>query len=216
MIGDIYTYKSKNSFHNGGGFYYYTGKVFDLILASLYWLIGSLPILTVGASFAALFYTVNKSIRNDTSTVTKIFWHAYRVNMKSGIKLWIGVLVAIFLVLLNIGILREKTVGNLMIFFMLFYGILCTAIIAMACYLFPLLSRFEMPVGWFVKVALYLCVKNLHRTLLLLLLFFICYVSIYKQFFLVVFLPGVCTWLSTYLLEPVLIRHVPKNIDSAT
>ena len=53
------------------GRFKYDNKVFevinaivDLLVLGFFWIITSIPIFTMGASTTALYYTVNKSIRN--------------------------------------------------------------------------------------------------------------------------------------------------------
>ncbi len=57
-------------------------KLCDCIFANILWLVASVPIITLGASTTALYYTVNKSIRRDRGTVWKSFWYSFRQNFK--------------------------------------------------------------------------------------------------------------------------------------
>ncbi len=55
----------------------FTNSLADMIYLSCLWLIGCIPILTVGTSTTALYYAAMKSIRGDGS-VAKNFFKAYR------------------------------------------------------------------------------------------------------------------------------------------
>ena len=63
-------------------------KVTNLLLLNLYWLLGCLPIITIGASTIAAF-TVTLQMTEDREDpgVTKQFWKAYAANLKHGILL---------------------------------------------------------------------------------------------------------------------------------
>lgn len=203
--------KSKISsfFSYDGTFYDMCEKAFDILAISVYWLIGCIPVITIGASFTALYYTASHSVRHDIKTITNAFWGSFRQNFVDGIKLWLVVFAGMFLFLLNIGILDKKMFNIVGIGFMVLYGICFAAVLAMACYAFPALSRFDEPVGWIIKLSLYLAVKHFPVTLLLLVMLAACYAAIFFVPVLIIVLPGFGSTISTYLIEPILDKHMP-------
>jgi uncharacterized membrane protein YesL len=68
-----------------------------------------------------------------------------------------------------------------------------------------------MPAGWVIKVSFYMTFRHFPVSLLLLLLFGVSYLLILKIPLLVVFVPGIATLLSSFLIEPLLERHMPKE-----
>ena len=94
----------RDVFEFEGSFYTYTGKLFDLMLVSVLWVLGSLPVVTFGASCSALYAAVSRSVRRDTSTVTAQFWKTYRRDLRASLPIWICFGAAIFVLLLNLGI----------------------------------------------------------------------------------------------------------------
>ena len=54
----------------------------DLILVNILWFVCSLPIITVGASTAALYSVVRKMAACEYYTVWRGFWHGFRENWK--------------------------------------------------------------------------------------------------------------------------------------
>lgn len=200
---------SSNFMGYNGSFYHIAAKFFDLVAVSFYFIIGSLPILTMGASFSALYYAVCVAIRRDRKTVTEAFWYAYRINLKEASKIWLAVMGAMFILLTNIGILDAKLSNMFGIGLMVFYAFCCIGVIALACYAFPALSRFAEPGGWVVKLSLYLIFRHLPKTVLLVLLFAACYLGIFCMPFLLLGLPGGACLISSYLVEPVLERYTP-------
>lgn len=206
-------YKSfgKKMFDFDGNFYTYTGKIFDLLLVSVYWLIGCLPVITIGASFSALYAAVTKSVRHDRDSVSAQFWHAYKQNLLSSIPLTLIYGGVIFLMFLNIGILHAKTNGLFGLFFIVLYALVIVFFIAAACYVFPALSRFAMPSGWFVKLSFYMTVKHLPITLMLLVMFAASYLALLAQPALFLVIPGVVSCVSSYMIEPLLDRHMPEE-----
>ena len=201
-------------FQFDGNFYTWTGKIFDLILVSIYWLIGSVPIITIGASFAAMYAAVTRSVREDRGSVTSRFWSAYRKNLLPSIPLTLIYGGVLFLLLLNIGILRAKTTGLFGLFFMVLYFAVLVLFVISACYAFPALSRFDMPYGWFVKLSFYMTFRHLPISLILLAMFAAAYFALLAKpaFFIVI--PGIVSCVSSTMLEPLLDKHMPETGDS--
>lgn len=205
----------KRLFHFEGDFYTYTGKVFDLIVVSVYWLVGCLPVITIGASFCALYAAVTKSVRYDRDTISKQFWHSYKQNLRSSIPLTLIYGGAIFVMLLNIGILHAKTDSLWGLFFIVLYALVILFFVISACYVFPALSKFDMPWGWFVKLSFYLTVRHLPISFLLLMMFGVSYLALLSQPALFLVVPGVVTWAASAMIEPLLIRHMPKDAEAS-
>lgn len=203
------TSSHKGVFETGTGFYHYTGKIFDLIAVSIFWIIGSVPIVTAGASFTALYAAVSKSIRQDIDTVSRKFWSSFKRNLKASVPIWLVFGGAVFLLLLNYGIVREQFEGLFGLFLQMLYLFCALLMIAAANYAFPALSRFDMPVGWILKLSFYLTFCHLPRTLLLILLFAGSYLLLLVNPAVVVILPGLYGLLASMLVDPVLERHMP-------
>lgn len=201
----------RDAFEFEGSFYTYTGKIFDLIVVSVLWVLGSLPVVTFGASCSALYAAVSRSVRRDAGTAAAQFWKTYRRDLRSSLPVWLCFGAAIFVLLLNFGIVRGRTEGLTCLFFMMFYGFLTLLLIMACCYAFPALSRFDMPGGWIVKLSFYLLVRHLHVSLMLLALFAGAYLLILWKVMLVVIVPGVTALLASFLIDPILERHMPDG-----
>ena len=88
---------------------------------------------------------------------------------------------------------------------------MCSLIVGIACYAFPVLSRFEMNVGWIIKVSIYMVFRYIGQTMGCVLMVGISGWLILKIPFLLFIIPSVMAVLSTYILEPVLKKHYPKE-----
>ena len=198
----------RQAFEFDGNFYTLTAKCFDLMALSLYWLAGCLPVVTAGASFSALYAAVSRSVRQDVGTVSQKFWTAYRRDLKASIPLG---LLALGALLLNTGILLEKASGPAGLFFVLFYGLAALVLLTAACYAFPALSRFDMPVGWIVKLSFYLTFRHLPVSLLVLMLLAVSYLALLRAPMLFLIVPGMSALVSSFLIDPLLDRHMPRE-----
>ncbi|MBP3235160.1 MAG: YesL family protein [Eubacterium sp.] len=60
-------------------------KVADVLIVSLFWVIFSVPIVTLGASTSALYYTVHKVIIGERGYVAKDFWKQFKDQFKDSL-----------------------------------------------------------------------------------------------------------------------------------
>lgn len=192
-------------------FYEWTGKAFDLLAISVFWFLGCLPVLTIGASCSAMYAAVSRCVRRDIGHMSRVFWKSYLRDLRDSLPIWLAYAGAIFLLLLNIGILHALTSSLFGLFFMVLYAVVILLLVGACCYAFPALSRFDMPAGWIVKLSLYLTVRHLPTTLLLVLLFAAQYLLLFWQPMLVIIVPGVGTLLACFLTDSILDQHMPQD-----
>ncbi len=61
----------------------------DLFVLNVYFFVTSLPIITFGASFTALYTVTNKMVTNDDGPISKEYFKAFKANLRQGIILWL-------------------------------------------------------------------------------------------------------------------------------
>ena len=64
-------------------------RFIDLIVAGLYWLICSLPVITIGAASTALYYAVVKCVRHERGRLTGVFFSAFRREFRQSALTWL-------------------------------------------------------------------------------------------------------------------------------
>ncbi|MBE5961585.1 MAG: DUF624 domain-containing protein, partial [Lachnospiraceae bacterium] len=72
-------------FQSDGPILNVTNKVGQIVTLTFLWIIGCIPILTIGASTTAFYYSMIKTVRMERGYPTKEFFSAFRRNMKNGI-----------------------------------------------------------------------------------------------------------------------------------
>lgn len=80
-------------FSYDGLVYKFLSCIADLMFLNVLWLIGCLPIITIGCSTTAMNYCCLRLCRGDGS-IWKDFWKSYRLNLKQMIPMWLIVLAA--------------------------------------------------------------------------------------------------------------------------
>ncbi len=78
-------------------FFRFMGRVADLMILNVIFLVCCIPVVTIGPAITALYYTTLKMVRNEESYIVKGFFHSFKQNLRQGI--------IINLILLAIGVL---------------------------------------------------------------------------------------------------------------
>ena len=141
-------------------------KLAEGILLSLMWFFLSLPIITAGASTAALYYTVQKSLFHDNGYVWLEFWNAFKANFKQSTIAWLLALFFYGLSFLDFFILHavssDSSTFNYIILILMLALVICWS-----CYVFPCIARFQNTTRLIMRNAFIIAFCNLPRTLLL-------------------------------------------------
>lgn len=141
-------------------------RVFDLVLLHFLWILTSIPVVTIGASTAALFTVTMKMVKNEESYILRGYMNAFRENLKKATILW-GIMVVVFLWL--IFILRICMKGTASLFGAV--GIVNAALFMIAfftaLYIFPIQAVYDNTVGNILKNALICSLRYLPYTLLM-------------------------------------------------
>ena len=71
----------------------FIGKLGDLIILNILWMITSIPIVTIGASITALYYVTLKLVRDEDGYTIKSFFKSFKENFKQSTIIWLIMLV---------------------------------------------------------------------------------------------------------------------------
>ena len=184
----------------------------DCIFLSLFWLLGCFPVVTVGASFAALYDSAFRAFRKGEKNAWQRFLKVYRDNWKASILPTVVFFGAAWLLgKTMIGLWNSAAAGNLsMLVFSggAFVGVL---ILGMLSLLFPVLSRFENSFAGLLKNTVLIGLVNLPRTLALGLLntvmIFLCIRFVVPLFF----LPALAALIGSLFIEPMFKPYMPEE-----
>ncbi len=186
-------------------------KTGELILLDICWLLGCIPIVTIGTSCTALYYAVVKSIRKDTGYPMGEFFRSYKRNLKRGIAATVGILLLGFLLYINREVAANTTVAAGISGVVIYDGILAVAA-GILLYLFPVLSRFSFKLTEGIKLAFVMAVRFLPMTAVVLagtVLLFMLW-AYYLPVPLILVLPAAWCYLISFFMEKVLLRFMPK------
>ena len=187
-------------------------QITDCIFLSLFWILGCIPVVTIGASFAALYDATYRGFRKDGKHSWSRFLQVFRENWKTGILPTAVFLAVMYLVTKGLITLWNSAVaGNLswMVFSgAAFTGVLVTGIVSI---LFPMLSRFENAFPMLLKNTVFLGLANLPRTIALGILNaatgLLCAFYILPLFF----LPALAALIGSLFIEPMFQPFMPEK-----
>lgn len=150
-------------------FFDFMGKLGDIMLLNILFLVFSLPVVTMGASFSALYQSFDDMAEGRFISAFRNFTGAWKKNLRTGTKVWILVLLSGCLLVFDltfVGGMRRGTKGPWGI---IGIGIGCLAVIweMIFCYIFPVILKGETQVGKLIKQSLFLAVRNFQYTFLM-------------------------------------------------
>lgn len=145
-------------------FFSFMSKLGDLIYLNILFIIGCIPIITIGASTCALYICIKKIMSDEESYLTKDFFVSFKENFNNSTKILL--IIAIFCIPLYLfTVFFVNTLGNLIV--------MCLYVLVLICFTFTLLYIFPLQCTFvntpfnFIKNAFLTSIRHLPYTLLL-------------------------------------------------
>ena len=187
-------------------------KVTDCILLSLIFLLFSVPVFTMGASFTALYYTVNKVHRHSRGYMWSEFVGAFKRNFKQATLTWL-IFLAIGVILggdlwFVTKVMHNSSLSAVLNIFFLLLGII---FLAWCGYVFPYIARFEDTIRVTLKNCALIAVMNFWWSLLVAGILAGVVVGVYLFFPVVIVLPAGGAILLNDVLEPIFRKYMSEE-----
>lgn len=146
-------------------FYRFISRLWDILQINFFWLICSLPIVTLGASTAAAFRVSLKMVDDEEGYISREFFKGFKENWKQGTVLEFLTLFCMYVVYLDIQIF-EAVEDNPIIFLIIamvsgFVFFLCLI------YAYPLIARYRNGLLATLKNSFTISRRFFGRTLML-------------------------------------------------
>ncbi len=199
----------------------FIGKLGDLIILNVLWLITSIPIVTIGASTTALYYVTLKLVRDEDGYTIRSFFKSFKENFKQSTIIWL-IMLAVGLLIgfdLYFFIYMQTDPSKLRSIMVAVFGSLGLVYLCILTYVFPLQSRFYNPVKRTLFNAFYMSIRHILQTLGILVmdialgvLMFVTFFSA-PQFSVLFFLFGfpLVAFVNSFVFHAIFKKYIPKN-----
>lgn len=138
------------------------GRITDLILLNLLFLITCLPVFTIGAAITALYTMCFRLMREEYSGIIKSYFKAFRANFKTATAAW-GILLVIAVPAVYY-LTQIMQMEGLFPYTGIFFVLILLVALMIGSYAFPWISQFDNSVTQSLTNGLILSVSRLPRT----------------------------------------------------
>ena len=199
-------------FDSENRFWYWFGKIADIILLSCLWLLCSLPLLTAGAASIALYDTIAHCVRGPDGDTYSRFFRTFKAELLRGLCITVLWLLLAAILGISFGVLlkmaQESTAAAV---YAIAFGVTMLIPAGVLCWLLPLESRFTHKFFDLHKTAVYFTFGHLPTTGIITVLFVACAAAISYYTFLIFCLPATMVCLQSWFIERVFARYIPTE-----
>lgn len=143
-------------FNYDSPFWSFMSRLADLIILNLLWIVFCIPVVTIGASTTAMYRVTLNMVRGEGSGVVRMFWDAFRLNLKQAVLIFLILLIPVLLVVYEFWMYLSGAVGQSMWLGLVFC---CPSLILalVLAYVYPLLAQFDNSIKNTLKKRLSAC-----------------------------------------------------------
>lgn len=145
-------------------------RVGDLIILNALFLLCCIPLVTIGASSAALQKVTQNIVFDEDRSIAKDFFRAFRGNFRQATALWLMMVIFGAAMACNYLLISGFVAGTLATVFKSVLVVAIALVAVLAAYMFPLMVRYSNTLREHATNALILAVVKLPRTVGLVLL----------------------------------------------
>ena len=188
----------------------------DIVTLHILWVIHSLPVITVGASTTALYYSCMKRIRTGEGYVTKNFRKSFKENFKQSTIIWLILVITglLFSIDIRFSIALNNTMGQIML---ISCSVFLIPFILLSLYIFPVQAKFEITIFQNIKNALIMSVRHFFFSLFLIAIYLtIFFLGISFPPFIGLFLccgAGLTAYLTSNIFIFIFRKYIPEELE---
>ena len=141
-------------------------RAWILIGANIMFVLFSLPIVTAGPAFAALYHVMLRTLRSDGEiSPLKEFWKGFKGNFRQALVYWLIVLALVLVGVLDIRF--SVYMGGILTWFKYGIYLIGGSLLILTSFFFPVMAAFDDSLRGLVRNAFYFIGKNPVRALLI-------------------------------------------------
>ena len=210
-------------FNMDNKFFTVMGRVADLIILNVVFLICCLPIVTIGASLTALHYVTLKMARNEESYIIRSFFKSFKQNFKQATIINLIMLAVGIVLYFDLNIVNNMTGSMSRIMFMLIIAI-SVIYLMVFLYIYPVLAKFYNSVKNTFRNSILMAIRHLPYTILMAAItlvpaavFFIQSFRVQSTVLILLIMMGFSleAFINGHFLVKIFDNYIPKDADAA-
>jgi uncharacterized membrane protein YesL len=189
-------------------------KAADMMIVSCLWFFLTITVVGFGPACVACYHAMAKAVRYGRESAFKEFFRA----LKSGF--WKGLIYGLMIMAFAVSIAMVDLPKNLPYFAgaaamdvsaMVVMVVKVVLLVVLSLYVFPIISRFEMPIVRIFGASCLLSVRYLLATVLMVLLAAAAVYAVASLPFLIILIPGLFSYLQTGLMERIMRANMSEE-----
>lgn len=142
----------KNLFKVDGNLYNLLENFSDYVVLNIAFVIGCLPLLTIGASLTALYDISNKLQKKEKCSIFSDFFKSYKKYFKESTFIWVIQFIIYLIVFLYLMMFKDSSVFIAKVYYV--FTILIAYInLAVSIYIYPTISRYKYNIRGYFQFA---------------------------------------------------------------
>ncbi len=187
------------------------GKLVDFVGLGLFWAALCLPVVTIGPSTAALYYTVVKCFRQKGERAFAMMWRAFVSNLKQGIAataICLPFAAAFFFGYMVMASNAASGFGTVMY---VAYFVILLIPFGLVCWLCAVMARFEMKIKKLFSLSFTLEIRHLPSTVAIVLIDAFLLLWTLNSWWPVFFTPVLAILLTSLFLERIFPKYLTEE-----
>lgn len=143
-------------------------KLVNMVILSALWVLFCIPVFTAGASTTALYYTVQKTIKNERGDVWPCFWQSFKQNFKQSTIITLIFLAIAFIFAADISVVELlENAGKFHGYPAVIFKVILVVMCLYAFWVFAYIARFQCTVKAALKNAALMAVMHFPVSILI-------------------------------------------------
>ncbi len=151
----------------------FLGRIADLMILNIVFVISCIPILTIGPALTALHYVTLKMSDNRESHIIRSYFRSFRQNFRQALVIWLIMLLFAWVLWFDISNVWGSA-GTIPMLVQFFSIVALIGYIMELLYVFPVLAQFNNTVVGTLRSAFGLALSSFARTFSMFMLIFAC------------------------------------------
>lgn len=210
----------RNLFNMDNPLFRTLGKLADLMILNICFLICCIPIVTIGAALTGMSYVTLKMAEGEEGYIVKSFFKSFKENFRQSTIIWLIMLVIGIVLGLDFLILKEAT-GTMVTALRVGISIASFLYLMIMIYLFAVLARFYNSIKATIKNAFIMAIADFPRTLIMLVItaasvivtFLTAQTLVYGMLVWLMFGFALVAYCNCFFLKKVFAKYMPADED---